>query len=454
MADQPLDLTSSEVTRRLLRDPRDWRERAVETLRVGSAQFVMRERSLQCRPLFGIVEDLLGGQASPAAGAFVVLPLALLPKQPLLEFGVEGPSGQPVLLRRPEIAEREAALLEGYAREAGLAMNGSITTLLPILLGFTEGSWAAVKADAGRREDALRTYLDQGLTRPLEDSQLERLRSASNRAHVALDGYNESDPATTSAVESPFLAVPVLIEDKYVPGAEAAVRSVEDYAVFVETALEQAQSATPSPAGDLLSVLADYGRHWELMVLAEVPLDRPFTMSYRYLDPAPVTGWRNTISPAVVIADADSNHVAISITDPGTRLVDVVGHHPRTGQVAEMGSTSRQADEMHAFYVWEVAVDFRVLLSTRLGVLKRVAVANALLAVVVGLVAAALVLRAPTTLSELGIVAGPTAAAASLLLLREPSTLASRLRLPYSAAIAAAVLALVVVAVWRFTTLP
>lgn len=109
---------------------------------------------------------------------------------------------------------------------------------------------------------------------------------------------------------------------------------------------------------------------------------------------------------------------------------------------------------MPAFYVWEVDVDFRVILTARLGVLRRVAVANMLLALIVGLVALALVLLAPASTSELAVVAGPTAAAASLLLLREPSTLASRLRLPYTALTALTVAALIAVAVWRFTTLP
>lgn len=204
----------------------------------------------------------------------------------------------------------------------------------------------------------------------------------------------------------------------------------------------------------MLTVLADWGRHWELMVLAEVPLDRPFSVSYRHLDPVGVTGWRNTVAPAVVIADADSNHVAISTSDPGTRLVDVTARHPRTGELAQMGSTSRETSEMHAFYVWEVDVDFRIVLSARLDVLRRLIVGNALLGLLVLLVTAALVSRAPSTVGELAIVAGPTAAVASLLLLREPSTLASQLRLRYSAGVAITFLALMLVAMWRFTTLP
>lgn len=160
---------------------------------------------------------------------------------------------------------------------------------------------------------------------------MDRLRSASGRARRALDVYNETAPEATSAAEMPFLIVPVLVEDRYVVDLDEAVETVEEYVSFVEAAVELATLDQPNAASDLLSVLADYGRHWELMVLAEVPLDRPFLLKYQHLDPTPVKGWRSTVAPAVVLSDADSNHVENRIEDPGTRLVDVNGHHPRSG---------------------------------------------------------------------------------------------------------------------------
>lgn len=453
MTGQPLDLTSPEVTRRLLAHPRAWRERAVERLQIGSAEFVHRHRSLQCRPLFPLVYDLVAG-APPSATAFVVVPLGLLPKQPLLQFDVHGPAGPATLIRRPDIAAREALLLEAYAAEAGLPVSAALREVLPVLLSLTEGSWAAVKTQARRWQDPVDLYLRQGLTQPVSREQLSRLHAASRRAGAALDPYNELPADLTSAAESPFLIVPPLVEDVYVDGIDQAVLLVEEYADLVERAAQEADRETPNAAADFLTVLADYGRQWELMVLAELPLDRPFTRTFEHLDPAGVRGWRNTVTSSVVIADADSNHVTLSVDDPGARLVRVRGVHPRTGKPAIMGSTSRKTAELHAFYVWEVAVDFRVVLQSRLGVLRRVALGNVLLALVVSLVSASLAVRAPGTLSELTFVAGPTAAAASLLLLREPSTLASRLRLRYSALVAASVIALVSTATWRFLNLP
>jgi len=451
--DQPLDLTSTEVTCRLLRDPRAWRERAVESLHVGSAQFIRRERSLQCRPLYPVVADLLPASAVPSSRAFVVLPLAVLPKQPLLEFGVEGPHGSAQLLRRPDIADRETALIASYANEAGLGLPAGLDILLPRLLAFTEGSWEAIRADTARGADPVAAYLDRGLDVPPTPQQRARLRVASVTTTGILEPYSDRSHRHVSAPERPLLVVPELVEDGYVPDVESAVLLIEQYAAFLDAAAVLATQA-PNAASDLLVVLSDYGHQWELMVLVEVPLDRPFSIVYRHLDPVAVRAWRNTISPVVVIADADSNHVALSVSDPGTRLLNPHARHPRTGDKAEMGSTSRQSNEMHAFYVWEVKVDFRAILSARLDVLRRVVVANVLVGLVVLLLAAALVVRPPATAGELAIVSGPTAAVAGLLLLREPSTLASRLRSRYSAGVVVCVLVLLAVTVWRFTTLP
>ena len=73
MASRPLDLTAVDITRRLLAEPEAWRERAVERLDVGSAEFVHRRRSLQVRPLRSLLAP-----GSTLDTAVVVLPLVAL----------------------------------------------------------------------------------------------------------------------------------------------------------------------------------------------------------------------------------------------------------------------------------------------------------------------------------------------------------------------------------------
>ncbi len=449
MSAPALDLTSQEVTTTLLLNPIDWRERAVETFRLGSAEFVTRERSLQCRCLRALL------QADPSAGtALVVLPLGLLPKQPLVDLDVKGPLGQTILLRRPEIAVREAALVENLTSDAGLDLGHDVRTLLPLLLGFTDGNWRAVRGSAPRRSDRVKVYLNAGLGVAPSPSQLRALFASVRRVTQVLDPYNDSPPEIPSAVESPFLVVPQLVEEGHVGSLDEAVDMVDAYSRFVQRAGEVAGSE-PSAAGDLLTVLTDYGRYWEMLVHAEVPLDRPFTVTYSHLDPAPVRGLFARIDVNCVVADAESNHVVILISDPGTRIQRVDALKPRgRRELAYMAPRTRANDEMHTFYVSENDRDFRVTLQTQLGVLRRVALANIVLFLLTGLASTALLLRAPRTLGELAVSAGPTAAVAGLLVLREPSTLASRLRVPYTLIVILGVMLLAGVSVWRFTGLP
>lgn len=449
---EPVDLTAMAVTTRLLAEPRAWRERAVERLDVGSAQFIRRRRTLQVRRLRPLL-----GQAPASASydtALLVLPLATLPKRPLIDLDLHGPTGDLVLLRRPEVAEREAALVEHYAEEAGLPIPPLVDGVVPTLLGFTDGAWRDVRAESGSVLQAEQRYLEQGLDQPVHSSLLVHLTALGERAATALDRHVDVPTSETSALERPLLIVPPLVEQGLVRDLDQAVDALEQYVAWLEGASRAAEHSRPSAAGDLLSVLADYGRHWELMVFGEFPLDRPFVVGFEHLDAVPVKGRRNMVRPSVVIADADSNHVTLRSTDSGTRLSHVKAVHPRTGRVAEMGSTSLQTQELHSFYVWEVDVDYRVVLEARLSVLRRTALGVATLASLVLLVAMALVVKPPDSLAGLALTAGPAAAVAGSLLLREPSTLASRLRLPYTVSATAALVLLAGVTVWRFLTLP
>jgi len=99
-------LTSPEVTTRLLLQPLEWRERAVEELALDSASFVRRRRTLQVLPLRPLLQDLLPAACS-ATTARLVLPVATLDKRPLPDVDVTSPHGDAVLIRRFEIAPRQ-----------------------------------------------------------------------------------------------------------------------------------------------------------------------------------------------------------------------------------------------------------------------------------------------------------------------------------------------------------
>lgn len=145
MPEDVLDLTQVDVTVRLLQTLLDWRVRGVERLDIDSAAFYRRRRSLQCTSLREVLEeppDLL--PTTDAKPARMVLPIALLPKGPLLDLNIIGPDdvgGQ--LLVRTSIAERQAAATFAAAEDAGLDVTPSAWQAMVELMAFSEGPWRA-----------------------------------------------------------------------------------------------------------------------------------------------------------------------------------------------------------------------------------------------------------------------------------------------------------------------
>lgn len=77
----------ADITVRLLADPLLWRVRAVDELMVDAGASYRRRRSLQCGPLRDFLPE------TDATSALVAVPLTSMPRGPLLDFDVEGPSG-------------------------------------------------------------------------------------------------------------------------------------------------------------------------------------------------------------------------------------------------------------------------------------------------------------------------------------------------------------------------
>jgi len=75
-----------DLTIGLLDDPLEWRVRAVDELLVDAATSARHRRSLQCAPL----RDFL--PPTGADTAFIAVPVCSVPRGPLLDFDIEGPS--------------------------------------------------------------------------------------------------------------------------------------------------------------------------------------------------------------------------------------------------------------------------------------------------------------------------------------------------------------------------
>ena len=184
MAEQPLDLAHTAVTVRLL-ERGSWRVRAVERLEVDSAFLYRRRRSLQCGPLREVLSEDPSLLQEPALAdpARVVLPVALLPKGPLLDLDIRGPDGATGhLLVRSSIAEVETEFVLRAARDAGIPeLSSDARRVMVELIALSEGPWRATDRPYRSLERRQRTYLADEVDTNHLPVVLTQLRALSRR---------------------------------------------------------------------------------------------------------------------------------------------------------------------------------------------------------------------------------------------------------------------------------
>jgi hypothetical protein len=445
---QTLDLTDASVTVALLESP-VWRVRSVERLDVDSAYLYRRRRSLQCGPLREVLPANVAsaGPDRGAAAARLVLPVALLPKGPLLDLDVLGPGGgEGHLLVRSAIAEREAEFVLRAAQQAGWAQpSPDLRRAVVELIAFSEGPWRATQRPWRTRGRRLRAYLADEVERTDLPVVLDQLAGLSRRCRAATAGRELGAWKGLNPVAEPLLIYPGLRQDDWShPRAMGALRA---YAGLLEH-LHAASLHSSEPADAALNALVDFGRYWWLMADLEVPLDSAFLVKYEERDALSMRRWHR-LRFDLVTGDCGSNHVTLRILDAGATLIRPRACLPGRREPARLITTSEKTKELHSFYAWDDDRPERIDLRARVELLPRVRVAGALLAVLVYGVGTLLLLRQPATLSELALTVAPAGLAASLLSSREPSTLGSRLRRLTTLVAVLGLAALLVVAVWR-----
>jgi hypothetical protein len=421
------DLTSkNEIPITLLAQPYEWRVRAVEQIEVLSAQACLRRRSLQVLPLRTLMTGLI-----PTADerARIVLPVASMPKGPVNRFDIEVDGGPAHMIPRVAIADIEAAYLEHLSHEAGLELVPVVRSVLPFLLGFTTGPWEQWLRDFDDDPaDALMPYLKDGLGQDVSTSRIQIWQDALGDVSSILVDRTDGESTDLSAVVNPLLALPSLLEGT-LPSLDAVQDALASYGDFVRAAAATSAAFTePVAADDLLISLAEYGLYWDLMVTAVVPLDAPFTVKTTERRPLGLDVYRQRAQQALLLADAVTNHVTLTVSDNN---VEIVGPKVQstTGDDLSFLAAARDTDpEGASFYLSDWDREYRGVLDFGLRPTLLVQVVSWLF---VGLVAGpliALIVVRPVTTAALAVLVVPSTFAASLLLVREDTTLGTSLR--------------------------
>jgi hypothetical protein len=415
-----VDLTGdTELTLRLMDDPWRWRERLVETFEFRSAQYVRVRSSYQVR----LSRDLIDPGGEVAARMIRVrMPVTTRPKQPLVGFNVEANDERAYLPLRTEIAATQAAYLGMLiaSSHAGPAVSSGLTApVLRAICSFTPGVYRGFTA--WRHEGRLAAYLRAGLGVDVKVGQVAHWRRMLEPVRYTLTAVLGEPPLQTSSSEEFLLAVP-LVEP--VPQSTDAVEAlVASYATAVA-------AADTSSDEVLLERLGDYGRRWEVLVDATLPVDEPRLVKVEEERPL---GWRmgGHCTQRLWLADAPSYHLEARALDPAVvfrRKVEIrdtrgvlVGFDVWNGRRVTDDAIAIYSSEPLRPYLADMLVRLRPVWTVRALILCAQALGVLALSVV------ALVDLGDDRVGKLAILTVPTSLVVALLMAREQTPLAGRL---------------------------
>ncbi|MFJ8565840.1 hypothetical protein [Streptomyces sp. NPDC093514] len=326
-----------EIVAQLINEHKRWRVRSVERISLSSALWAERRRTLDIGPLRGVLQPYLPRDARSKEKAWLTLPIAIFPKEPLLGFELTVNGEEVSRLSRIETARMQADYIARLSSKAGMRAKVP-QELLVAICKFAPAPWIAFQASVG---DQLYEYLTSDGQR-LTDVEYRALSVWSQviQGHLMFLGLGNS---SHSAADNPLLALPDLLKAKQetatrqqnprLPSLMDLEPALEQLARFLEECKRLAQSSHKNaPLGrKILKTYVDYGRRWVALGECEVPLDCPFivAMSERRAvsvkkDRALWDAWclRGVIPLEAVFNDALSNHVAIEMTDPIITLVE------------------------------------------------------------------------------------------------------------------------------------
>jgi hypothetical protein len=434
-----VDLTnSSEFTMLLLDDTRVWRQRLIEQLEFGSGDHVRVTSSYQVEVPSGLAERFLNG--SEASRIKALVPLTTRQKRSLLDFDLEGPGGEDThLMLRNSIAAIQAEYLARLAASSPIRSRQALTqgipdSLLEAICVFTPAVFESFAAEHDDVREALRLYLGDGLGYPVSSTQVANWYAAAQEAAAYLVVALDEPAETHSSSELVLLALPLM--DPRPPTPAEAERVIYRYRDAVRAAAIAGDSS-------FLSVLAEYGRRWEVIVEAELPLDEPVTM--RLVESRPLglnSGGRGWTRQIVALGDAHSGHIEARVLDT-TVMIDeytVTNLHGELVAIPPLES-ARHTDEALSLYSSDPDRPYYVEVGLRFRAVPYVRYTILLIASITWLaVIAALLVDDNQLVGALALLTVPTTFAATLVGIREQTPLAAKLqstaRLNLGAAIA------------------
>jgi hypothetical protein len=349
----------------LLNDLPLWRLRAIERVELSQAFWSERERTIHVQPLREVAKrDGSPHRIAPFANALtplgimhyahadLVLPIAELPKVPLLDLDIAIDGAPAYRLSRDEGARIQAYHILDLALHAGLLSKDNYT---PQLVDFLTFIFYYPWYDYARIRHAFtppifsvpdRTYLTthsthieeyQSLNIPLHYgawTDISNSIAKLSRKYVLKDAMSGS--------QNPLLSLPYLfqeLKDRDDNGNAPDYPDSEKITfllAWLNRSLHQADEMEGTDeatqcANRFISDYYSYGYRWMVFARCKVPSNAPFTMTlrekraiyftpYRHTKPSFANYIRKEAWQNIAFADAETNHVSIRVSDVAVRI--------------------------------------------------------------------------------------------------------------------------------------
>lgn len=271
-----VDLTRNTAASTALFDQQEeWRVRAIERLAIESVDRLRVTSRYHCEfshRLLGLKPDV--------ETARLLVPLTTRQKRPLLNFRASVHGTSTHLASRGRSATVQTSYLVTLARRSSVSevLEGMISLdLLRAVCAFSPDVWRAFLESPRSPSEAMRDYLVGGIGVDSAIDHVDKWMEQCDRAgSLIADCLGEPRDAVTSSAEMVLLALPQLINP---PADEATIENVVCGFLDGVRTMYAAGEYGDELALDFLSVLGEYGRRWEVLLEAEVPLDAPVSFT-------------------------------------------------------------------------------------------------------------------------------------------------------------------------------